>query len=332
MAREVKKTAASVHQRLLNKAKESSRPFNELLQHFAIERFLYRLSKSHHAKKFTLKGALMVSAWSGQVSRPTLDIDLLGKIDNSVERIVAAMKDACLVDVEADGMSFNPETVRGVRITEDAEYGGVRVRVRGGLGNARVSLQVDIGFGDVIVPRPGKVVYPVLLDFPPPELNGYTMESTIAEKFQAMVRLGVLNSRMKDFYDIWWLSRNFDFGGKYWPRRSGKHSRTERRRSPLTLRSSSNLLRRMEIRKFNGGDSLGKLSLPMPPKPLGMSRQQSGPFSDLSRHLSSIISRSSAPGTPPDPGDDRSQDTSSIGSLSFCPCAETTGYHPAMGR
>jgi hypothetical protein len=214
MAPEVKKTAASVHQRLLNKAKESSRPFNELLQHFAIERVLYRLSKSHQAQKFTLKGALMLSAWSGQVSRPTLDIDLLGKIDNSVEGIVAAMKDTCLVNVEADGMSFDPETVRGVRITEDAEYGGVRARLRGGLGNARVSLQVDIGFGDVIVPRPGKVVYPVLLDFPPPELNGYTMESTITEKFQAMVRLGVLNSRMKDFYDIWWLSRNFDFSGK----------------------------------------------------------------------------------------------------------------------
>ena len=214
MARNVKNTPASVHQRLLNKAKESSRPFNELLQHFAIERFIYRLSKSPHADRFILKGALMFSAWGGSASRPTMDIDLLGRIDNSLEVIVTAMKDACGVNVEADGMSFDAGSVTATRITEDAEYEGVRVRIQGSLGNARVSLQVDIGFGDVIVPSPSKVAYPALLDFPPPELNGYTMESTIAEKFQAMVKLGVLNSRMKDFYDIWMLSRTFDFKGE----------------------------------------------------------------------------------------------------------------------
>jgi hypothetical protein len=180
MAGNIKNTAASVHQRLLNMAKESFRPFNELLQHFAIERFIYRLSKSPHADGFILKGALMFSVWSGPGTRPTMDIDLLGRIDNSLEMVAAAMKDACAVDVEADGMSFNGETVTAARITEGAEYEGVRVRVQGGLGNARVSLQIDIGFGDVIVPGPRKVVFPVLLDFPAPELNGYTMESTIA--------------------------------------------------------------------------------------------------------------------------------------------------------
>ena len=144
-------------------------------------------------------------------STSPIDIDLLGRIDNSLEMVAAAMKDACAVDVEADGMSFNGETVTAARITEGAEYEGVRVRVQSGLGNARVSLQIDIGFGDVIVPGPRKVVFPVLLDFPAPELNGYTMESTIAEKFQAMVKLGILNSRMKDFYDIWMLARTFDF-------------------------------------------------------------------------------------------------------------------------
>ena len=214
MDKNVKNTAASVHQRLLIKAKESSRPFNELLQHYAIERFIYRLSKSPHADRFILKGALMFSAWSGKASRPTMDIDLLGRIDNSLEVIINAIKDACRMDVEADGMSFNTEMVTAARITEDAEYEGVRVRVKGSLSNARVSLQIDIGFGDVIVPSPRKVAYPVLLDFPTPELNGYTMESTIAEKFQAMVKLGVLNSRMKDFYDIWMLSRMFDFKGE----------------------------------------------------------------------------------------------------------------------
>jgi predicted nucleotidyltransferase component of viral defense system len=214
MAKSVKNIAASVHRRLLNKAKESSRPFNELLQYFAIERFIYRLSKSPHADKFILKGALMFSAWCGLASRPTMDIDLLGSIDNRLEVISDAIKDACLMDVEADGISFNAETVDAVRITEDAEYEGVRVRVHGSLGNARVSIQIDIGFGDVIVPNPSSVSYPVILDFPAPEMKGYTMESTIAEKFQAMVKLGVLNSRMKDFYDIWVLSRTFDFKGK----------------------------------------------------------------------------------------------------------------------
>jgi predicted nucleotidyltransferase component of viral defense system len=214
MAKSIKNIAASVHQRLLNKAKEFSRPFNELLQYFAIERFIYRLSKSPHAEKFILKGALMFSAWCGFASRPTMDIDLLGKIDNRLEVISAAIKDACLMDVEADGISFNAETVEAVRITEDAEYEGVRVRLHGNLGKARVTLQIDIGFGDVIVPNPSTVSYPTILDFPAPELKGYTMESTIAEKFQAMVKLGILNSRMKDFYDIWILSRTFDFKGE----------------------------------------------------------------------------------------------------------------------
>jgi len=213
MAAEIRNIPASVHQRLLAKARESSRPFNELLQHFAIERFLYRLSKSPQAGRFILKGALMLSAWSGSMSRPTMDIDLSGKIENDPATLAAAMKEACRMAVAPDGMSFNAETVTAARIMEDAGYQGVRVRVQGNLGNARISLQVDIGFGDVIVPGSSKITYPVLLDFPPPELNGYSMESTIAEKFHAMVQRGVLNSRMKDFHDIWMLSRSFDFQG-----------------------------------------------------------------------------------------------------------------------
>lgn len=206
-------TAASVHQRLLNKARESSRPFNEILQHYAIERFIYRLSKSPHAEKFILKGALMFSAWSGLGSRPTMDIDLLGRIDSSLDVIADVMREACVVAVEADGMTFNGETVTTARITEDAEYEGVRARIQGGLGSARVHIQVDIGFGDVVVPGPTEVIYPSLLGFLSPVLRGYSMESAIAEKFQAMVKLGVLNSRMKDFYDIWVLSQSFDLDG-----------------------------------------------------------------------------------------------------------------------
>lgn len=213
MTADRRNTAASVHQRLLNKARESSRPFNEILQHYAIERFIYRLSRSPHAEKFILKGALMFAAWSGLGSRPTMDIDLLGRIGNSLDGIAGAMREACAVEVEADGMIFNGETVTTARITEEAEYEGVRARLQGALGNARVHIQVDIGFGDVIVPGPTEVIYPSLLGLPAPVLEGYSMESAIAEKFQAMVKLGVLNSRMKDFYDIWVLSQSFDFNG-----------------------------------------------------------------------------------------------------------------------
>jgi hypothetical protein len=143
-----------------------------------------------------------------------MDIDFLGKIDNQLDTIATVIRNACLTDVEPDGIYFNAETVQAVKITEDAEYEGIRVRVHGSLGKARVSIQIDIGFGDVIVPNAGTVSYPVILDFPAPVLKGYTMESTIAEKFQAMVKLGILNSRMKDFYDIWILSRTFDFKGE----------------------------------------------------------------------------------------------------------------------
>ncbi|HKL18693.1 MAG TPA: nucleotidyl transferase AbiEii/AbiGii toxin family protein [Halalkalibaculum sp.] len=150
----LKNVSASVHQRLLNKARKSSRPFNELLQHYAIERFLYRLSMSPYADQFFLKGALMFSVWRGQWTRPTMDIDLLGKIDNSLETIVAAIKGACEVVVEEDGMYFNQETVNAERIVEDTLYEGVRVRIQGFLGNARINIQVAIGFGDEIVPEP----------------------------------------------------------------------------------------------------------------------------------------------------------------------------------
>ena len=214
MAKSKNNVAASVHQRLLNKARGTSRPFNELLQHYASERFIFRLSRSPFADRFILKGAMIFSTWIGPASRPTMDIDLLGKLNHGLDVTADAMKAVCGIAVEDDGLIFHADTVTASRIVEIADYEGVRVRIQGNLGNARVSLQVDVGFGDVVVPGPRKVTYPVLLDFPAPELMGYTMESTIAEKYHAMVRLGVLNSRMKDFYDIWMLSLAFDFNGK----------------------------------------------------------------------------------------------------------------------
>lgn len=189
MAKTIKNLAASVHQRLLIKARESARPFNELMQRFAIERFVYRISKSRHADRFFLKGALMLHAWMGPASRPTRDIDLLGEIDNSITVVAAAMKDACEMEIEPDGLAFHAASLTAERITEGAEYKGVRCRIRGNLGKAVFSLQIDIGFGDVIIPGPKRIVYPKILDFAPPVLNGYSMESAIAEKFQAMVKI-----------------------------------------------------------------------------------------------------------------------------------------------
>jgi len=189
-----------MRQRLLNKARETGRPFNELLQYFAMERFLYRLSKSAHADKFVLKGALMFVAWQAPVTRPTMDIDLLGITENSVVAIVAIAREICSWEVEADGLVFESDSVGGERIVEDADYGGVRIRFRGTLGTARVTMQLDIGFGDVVVPKPEMADYPTILNLPIPRLRGYSRESAVAEKFEAMVKLGALNSRVKDFF------------------------------------------------------------------------------------------------------------------------------------
>jgi len=211
--RPLKNIAASIHQRLLNLAKETGRPFNELLQYYAMERFLYRLAHSKHGEKFVLKGALMLGVWKAPLSRPTMDIDLLGRLDNSVETLTAVARDACNEKVEPDGLAFDPETVTGERIAEDADYAGVRIQLRGMLGNARINIQVDVGFGDVVYPAPVSTEYPTLLDLPAPKLRTYSRESAMAEKFEAMVKLGLLNSRMKDFFDIWLLCRQYEFDG-----------------------------------------------------------------------------------------------------------------------
>jgi len=211
--RHPKDLAASVHQRLLNQAHTTRRPFGELLQYYAMERFLYRLSRSPHADEFVLKGALMLTAWQAPVSRPTRDIDLLGRMDNAVDTVVQVLREVCVQDVQPDGLSFDSSSIGGEQIAEEAEYEGVRVRFMGRLGKARIHMQVDVGFGDVVVPKPRKTTYPTILDFPAPVLAGYSRESAVAEKLQVMVRLGELNSRMRDFYDIWLLSRVFDFDG-----------------------------------------------------------------------------------------------------------------------
>jgi hypothetical protein len=204
----IKNMSASVRQRLLNYAQASGRPFGEVLQYYAMERFLYRLSVSPHSGRFLLKGALLLTAWRAAASRPTMDIDLLGRTSNEVERIVQLMQEVLQVDVPNDGIVFDPASFAAGAIREDADYSGVRVTFTGNLAAARIHMQIDIGFGDVVTPAPEKLSYPTILDFPAPVLFGYNRETAIAEKLQALVQLRMLNSRMKDYYDLWLLSRD----------------------------------------------------------------------------------------------------------------------------
>jgi len=209
----LKNVAASVRQRLLNRARNDKRPFNELLQYYAMERFLYRLSRSNHAGRFILKGALMLRVWRAPEFRPTMDIDMLGRTSNETSSIIAQVRDVLSMPSQDDGVVFDADSIEAERIDADADYTGIRLRFRARLDTARITVQVDIGFGDVIYPEPEEADLPVMLDFPAPRLLCYSRESAIAEKFEAMVKLGALNSRMKDFYDIWLLSRQFDFEG-----------------------------------------------------------------------------------------------------------------------
>lgn len=209
----VSNLAASVQARLQNHARATTRPFQELLQYYAMERFLYRLATTPYRSRFVLKGALMLHVWDAPLARATKDLDFLGRLDNSLENLQRVVREVCSAEVEPDGMVFDPATVKPERIKEDADYEGVRVRFVGLLGRARVTMQIDVGFGDVVTPGPLDITYPVLLDFPAPGLSGYPRETVVAEKFQAMVYLGTLNSRMKDFYDVWLLSRQFAFDG-----------------------------------------------------------------------------------------------------------------------
>lgn len=214
MKEPLKNIAASVHHRLLNLAKETNRPFSELVQYYALERWLYRLSKSDYSDRFVLKGALMLLVWKTSLSRPTRDIDLLGQISNDLESIRKTVAEVCQAVVPDDGIVFDPASVVTERISEDADYKGVRARFRGLLGNTRLPMQIDIGFSDVVTPAPIQISYPSILGHPAPELLGYNRETIIAEKFEAMMKLGDLNSRMKDFFDIVLLANSGCFNGR----------------------------------------------------------------------------------------------------------------------
>ncbi len=205
--------AVSVRQRLLNLSRTRGEDFQFVLTRYALERFLYRLSQSEHRDVFVLKGAMLFQLWGNQPHRPTRDLDLLGRGEISIPRFEQIIREVCATAVEDDGLVFDAESVRGDVIKEDQEYEGLRLTLEGHLENARIPIQIDIGFGDVVTPAAAEVNYPVLLDFPAPVLAAYSRESVVAEESQAMVMLGMVNSRMKDLYDLWILARQFDFQG-----------------------------------------------------------------------------------------------------------------------
>jgi hypothetical protein len=204
---------ASIRQRLLNLSRQRNEEFQFILIRFGLERLMYRLGRSPHRGRFVLKGAMLFQLWTGQPHRSTLDLDLLADADETVAHYEDLIRDVCVLAVEDDGLRFPPETVRGEAIREDQQYKGVRIHAVAMLGAARIPVQIDIGFGDVVTPRACQVEYPTLLELPAPVLKAYPMETVVAEKYEAMVSLGIANSRMKDFYDLWVLLNSFPFDG-----------------------------------------------------------------------------------------------------------------------
>jgi hypothetical protein len=205
--------SASVLAKLLNIAKERGDDYSLLLNRFALERLLCRLGGSRHADRFMLEGALLFALWYDEPHRPTRDADLLGFGPDDAEHLVATFREIAAADLD-DGIVFDPDSVRADSIHEDNAYGGLRVRLVARIGTARCALQVDVGFGDAVTPEAQEVNFPVLLsEFAAPEIRVYPVYTVIAEKYQAMVALGLANTRMKDFFDIWVIGRRTELEG-----------------------------------------------------------------------------------------------------------------------
>jgi len=206
--------AASVRQRLLNLSMSKREDPNFTLTRYVLERLLYRLTQSEHAGQFILKGAMLFALWTRSEHRPTRDLDLLGFGEASGERLTEIFQELCAVHVEPDGLEFDSGSVRAAQNREGQTYQGQRVKLNARLGTAIIPVQIDIGFGDVVTPEAQEIDYPTLLDLPAPRIRAYPPETVVAEKLQALVDLGMQNSRMKDFYDLWRIARQFSFEGQ----------------------------------------------------------------------------------------------------------------------
>jgi hypothetical protein len=202
VTREIRNIGASVRARLANLAREQGADFQRILQRYAIERLLARLASSDHRDEFVLKGAMLYIAWGGGAARPTRDLDLLGYGPATIESVRQRFRAICSLPSEGDGIDFDVSTIEAEAIREDAAYGGVRVWIDARLEQARVRVQIDVAFGEAVVPAPDEVEFPPLLGGSGPRLRAYPHEVVLAEKFHAAVVLGETNSRLKDIYDL----------------------------------------------------------------------------------------------------------------------------------
>ncbi len=234
-----KNLAASVRDRLLALARERGEDFQLLLTQYGLERLLYRLSQSGYQDRFILKGAMLFVLWNHQPHRPTRDVDFLAFGDSSEAGLEATFRDLCNVTVEDDGLTLMTDSVQVEVIRDETEYGGIRVKLLGNLAGARVPIQADIGFGDAVTPEANEIEYPTLLGSPAPHLRAYPRETVVAEKYQALVYLGLANSRMKDFYDLWVIACKFNFNGETLSK--AIHNTFSRRQTPLPGHTPSGL-------------------------------------------------------------------------------------------
>jgi len=221
--------AASIRQKLLNIATRNREDFGLILTRYGLERLLYRISQSRYRDHFVLKGAMLFQVWADAPHRPTRDLDLLGQGDPSPERCLTVFRELCDIQVPEDGIVFSTETAIAAKIKEEQQYEGVRIKFLAHLQNVRIPIQIDIGFGDAV--KPNLLDYPTLLPMPAPRIQAYPMNSVIAEKLEAIVSLGMLNSRLKDFFDIWFLARTFPFVAG--PLSDAIRATFERRATPL---------------------------------------------------------------------------------------------------
>ncbi len=213
MSRPPKNFAISVRDRLTARARERRENAQLLMTRYVIERLLYRLSVSPYREQFVLKGAMLFSLWAAAPFRATGDLDLLGFGENAPEQLAAIFQEILAVLVDDDGILFRPETLLAAAARVEDEYAGVRIDFVAELAGARLPMHVDIGYGDAITPGAIDIEYPSLLDQPPARLCAYPPETVVAEKFQAMVALGMFNTRLKDFYDLWAIAGAFEFEG-----------------------------------------------------------------------------------------------------------------------
>jgi predicted nucleotidyltransferase component of viral defense system len=228
-------TSASIRQRLLNHSTAIKADPNLVLIWYGLERFLYRLSVSIHNERFVLKGAMLFRLWGGTNFRSTKDLDLEGFLQDEAEVLREVFASICAQSVEDDGLIFDASSVKVAQIRDTQEYGGFRVLLTAKLGTAILRLQIDVGFGDAITPPPTSTEFPSILSQSRPRIRVYPRETVVAEKFEAMVQLGMTNSRMKDYYDLWFISSHFEFEGSMLT--AAVQATFERRRTEIPRRA-----------------------------------------------------------------------------------------------